>query len=169
MKNVFLSLSLLLLSCNSEQSNFHFVDISLDTWILENQEIKSLLSDFIHSTEEYSNRKNSFIVMWYSVKNDSTYSYVISESHDICSFIYPAPHTIFKYENRLICCRIYELDIFRINDEFLVKFMKKNYPDQYAYYLKVGNYPPPITGGGPGWVLTFQNDCLISKEVYNMQ
>lgn len=157
--------SLLLLSCNSGKQSTNLIDISLDTWILENQEVKSLLSDYIHALKKYPSREKSFIVMDYRVINDSTFSFILWESVDICSFIYLAPLTIFQFENRLICLKTNQLNIFRINDDFLIEFMKKNYPDQYMYYLKFGNYPPPITGGWLEWELFFQNDHFICKKV----
>lgn len=181
MKYILFSFSLLLLSCNSEQPNKlllscdseqlnnQFVEISLDTWILKNKEVKSLLSDYIRALKKYSNHKNSFIQMSYRVISDSTDSYTFSQKSDIYSLIHPVPHAIFKFKNHLICCKINGLDIFKINDDFLIEFMKRNYPDQYAYYLKVGDYPPPITREGPEWKLTFLDGYLISKEVYNSQ
>ena len=164
MKYKLFVVSLLLLSCNSSKPNINLIDISLDTWILENQEIKSLLSDFIHALEEYPSDEKSFIAMQYGVINDSTYSLTLSDV-DICACIYPAPLTIFQFENRIICLKTNQLTIFRINDDFLDEFMEKNYPVQYAYYLKFGNYPPPITGGWLEWELIFQDDHFICKKV----
>jgi hypothetical protein len=142
-------------------------DISINTWILDNPKLKSILSDYIHVTD--SSSKNSFIQIWYRVINDSTYSYTLMESADINAFIYSPPHIIFQFERKLVCCCIEGLDIFKINDDFLVEFMKKNYPEQYKYYLEAEDYPPPITGGGLEWELVFQNDSLISKDVYYTQ
>ena len=171
-KYVLICCSMLLFACNSVNKlgnqNSNSVDISLNTWILDNQEIKSLLSDYIHAVavDEYSKGKNSFIEMQYRFINDSTYSYTLWESIDITPFIYSPVHIIFQFEQKLVCCYIFGLEIFRINDDFLVKFMKKNYPRQYNYYLKYGDYPPPPTGGGLVWELIFQNGHLISKKVY---
>lgn len=174
MKYIFLFSIVLLLSCNSgsksDDQNSDSVDISFDTWILDNQELKSILSDYIHAVDEYSSRENSFIQMWYRAINDSTYSFTLWAWSDINTFVYQPPHILFQFENHLIFFHIFGLDIFRINDDFIVEFMKKNYPDQYKnYYLKVGDYPPPKTGGSLEWELIFQNDSLIKKEIYRSQ
>jgi hypothetical protein len=169
MKYILLISISVLFSCNSGSNPNNSVDISIDIWILDNQELKSILSDYIHAVGEYSGRTNSFIQMWYRVVNDSTCSYILSESADINAFIYSTPQVIFQFKGKLICCHIFGLDVFKINDAFLVEFMKKNYPDQYRYYLKVGDYPPPITGGGLEWELIFQNDHLINKKVHYSQ
>ena len=167
-KYVLIFSSILLFSCNSERSsvnqNINSIDISLNTWILDDKEVKSLLSDYIRSVSKYSRRKNSIIHMRYSIINGNTYSFYLWENIDIKSFINSPPYIIFQYKKRLVCFYIDGFDIFRINNDFIVKFMKKNYPIQYDYYLKYGDYPPPITGGGPlEWELIFQNDRLIRK------
>ena len=175
MKHVLLyCIGLLLVSCNSgtnsDNKNSNLVDISLNTWILDNQELKSILSDFIQASNDDSGRENSFIEISYRAINDSTCSYTLFEWIDINSFIYPPPHIIFQFEKKMVVFYIEGLeglDIFRINDDFLVEFMKKYFPDQFNYYLKVGDYPPPITGGGLVWDLIFQNGKLISKYEYH--
>lgn len=176
MKYVLLFSISLLLSCNSgnnsENQNSNLVDISLNTWILNNQELKSKLSDFIQASHDDSGRENSYIQIFYSAINDSTCSYNFFEWIDINSFIYRHPHVIFQFEKKMVFFYVEGLeglDIFRINDDFLVEFMKKNFPDQYNYYLKVGDYPPPITGGGLEWELIFQNGKLVRKKEYYTQ
>ena len=173
-KFIFLfSISLLLFSCspgrNADNPN-NLADISLNTWILDNQELKSILSDYIRALDGHSSRNNSFIEVCYSLMNDSTYIYTLYEGIDINSFIYTPTYTLFQFENRLICFQIYGgitdgLDIFKINDDFLVEFMKKNFPDQYDYYLRAGDFPPPITSRLLQWNLVFQNGELIKKEI----
>lgn len=170
MKHIFLFIcsSILIFSCNSGNTNNKLVDDSMNTWILDNQELKTILSDYIHVKDE-SKHENSFIEVFYQVINDSMYSYTLMESNDINAFVYTSPHILFQFEEKLICFYIVGLDVFKINEDFIIEFMKKYYPEQYNYYLKFGDYPPPVTGGGLVWELTFQNNYLISKNIYYTQ
>jgi hypothetical protein len=154
---------------STKAKNSELTEISVNTWILEDKKIKSFLSDYINSKEHYSLLRNNLIIISFYVINDSTFRYVLKESLDIYTFLYDPPHMLFKFENRLVCLRISGLDIFKISDDFMVDFMKNNYPSQYKYYLEVGDYPPPVTGGCLVWKLTFQNGELISKEEYHTQ
>jgi hypothetical protein len=168
MRNILLFIcSTLLFSCNSDKSENKSVDIPYDSiWILDNEELKSILSDYIHIQDDKPVHENYYIYISHRVINDSTCSYTLMAWMDINFFTMEPPQVLFQFENRLVCCHIFGLDIFKMNDDFLVDFMRKNYPDQYEYYLKAGFYPPVITGGGLVWELIFQDNCLISRREF---
>ena len=173
MKYILLGFSILLFSCHSgklekDNGNSNTVNISIETWVLENPKLKSELSDYIIQVEDEL-KDGTFIMIDYKAINDSTCRYDFGVSLDNNIFIYPTPHVLFQFEQQLVSLHIEGLDIFKINNDFILEYLKKNYPDQYDYYLKYGDYPMPPTGGGLQWELVFQNDSLISKEEYLTQ
>jgi len=56
-----------------------------------------------------------------------------------------------------------------MNEDVIVEFTKKHFPDLYNYYLELGCFPMPPTGGSLQWELVFQYDSLISKVEYYTQ
>ena len=174
MKYILLGFSILCFSCHSgkpekDDMNSNTVDISMDTWILGNEALKSLLSAYIVQAKDELKNGN-FVVIYYKAINDSTCRYVFCVSFDINTFIDDfSPLVLFKFEQHLISFHVKGLYIFKMNDDFLVEFMKKNFPKQYNYYLRDGDYPIGATGGGLTWELVFQNDSFISKEEYYTQ
>jgi len=175
MKYILLGFGILLFSCHSGKlekdngnSNSNTVDISIDTWIIENPQLKSELSDYIIKVEDEI-KDGNFIEINYKAINDSTCRFVFWVSLDNNIFTYHIPHVLFKFEQQLVSLHIEGLDIFKINNDFILEYLKKNDPDQYDYYLQYGDYPISPTGGGLQWELVFQNDSLISKEEYFTQ
>ena len=89
MKYILLGFSMLFFSCHSgkpEKDNrkSNTVDISMDTWILDNEELKLILSDYISQVEDEL-KNGRFIEIWYRAINDSTCRYVFGVSLDIYS------------------------------------------------------------------------------------
>ena len=173
MKYILLGFSILLFSCHSgkpekDNMNSNKVDISMDTWILDNQELKSILSDYINKAKSEM-RDGNFIGIYYKAIDDTTNRYFFVVEFDINALLVFPPHLLFQFEQQLVSLHIEGLDIFKMNDDFIVEFMKQNFPEQYDYFLEVGEYPMPTTGGCLTWVLVFQNDLLISKEEFITQ
>ena len=151
---------------NTDCPNTNSIDISINTWILKDTVLAPLLSDFIQALDEHATRENPFICILYFVINDSTYFYTLSENASSCKFMYGSPHILFIFENRLICFEfggLHETPVFKINNDFFVEFTKKNYPDQYEYYLEFGECPPPPGGAAFERTYRFQNGKLIDN------
>ena len=181
MKYIFIAISLLFFSCNTntgkpEKSSMNNmlldISISIDSWILDNQELKSLLSDYISEVKDdfgKEGHKEDHIQIDYRVLNDSTFRYVLSVGASINSFVDSPPHLLFKFEEQLICVYIEGLYIFKMNENVLVEFTKKHFPDYYNYYLELGCFPIVPSGGSLEWELVFQDDSLVSKKEYYTQ
>jgi len=175
MKYILTGICVVLFSCNSGKyenytMNRFTVDILTDTWILDNQYLKSILSDYVDQVKDGLG-KEDIIVIDYKAINDSTCRYTLSVGFDISSFLDDPPHVLFRFEQLLICLYIdgLNINIFKMNEEFLAELMKKNFPDQYNYYLKFGTFQMSATGGSLVWELVFQNDRLLSKDEYFTQ
>ena len=177
MKYIFIGISILFFSCNTnsnsgkpEKSSMSSMtlDISMDTWILDNQEIKTLLSDYINKVKDDFKEEDHIIIL-YRALNDSTYRYIFAVGFSITSFVDTPPHLLFKFEEQLICVEIEGLDIFKMNEDVIVEFTKKHFPDLYNYYLEYECFPMLPTGGSLQWELVFQYDSLISKKEYYTQ
>ncbi len=149
-------------SCNPNINNAR--NNEMVTWELNNDQLKEQILFYIDSVN-VPDMKNKFVYIEYEAVNDSTYKYTLDYCFNAYSLIYSPPVLFFEVKGNLVCMSVNGLNDFLIKRKPLIGVIKTRFPDQYEYYNKNGDFPPPITAREVLWELTFQNGKLIRKEL----
>jgi hypothetical protein len=75
------------------------------------------------------------------------------------------PQVFFTIDNQLVGFIFEGVDCFALTKSSLISIMQSYLPEDYEYYLKFNDFPPPITARDEIWKLRFKNGKLIEKQV----
>ena len=178
MKNILLfSIGLLLLSsCNLRSSGCRCNNIIGGiTWTLENEILREAIIEFANSVPLEG---EGFISLTYFHLNDSTIKFRISYITNWFDLRFPAPLLFFHVNEHLVGFDIDNLwhayrffgadDVILLSDTALINIMRSNFPKQYEYYLKHGEFPFMRRERPIVMDLTFRYSELIEKRLVDL-
>jgi len=158
---------LLLASCvnnNREISNEKSNELAY--YLITNE---SLIDEIVKFSEEFeisSKAANRIICIRLEHIKD-TVKYQLNYSRSAFG-VASAPATVFSQVNGLTIAVTfgmpYERNDFKLPDSIAWLYIKDIFKNEYEYYLKYNDYPPPPTGSGITWILHYKHGTLIKKE-----
>lgn len=135
----------------------------MSNWVINNIILKKQILAYIDSVETPKIADKVIMIVQKTVGDTSIYT--LGYCINISTLQYLPPYLFFEVDGNFGFLSIEDQFDFSPTDESLLKIMKLYFPDQYDYYKKFGDYPPPITAREILWKLTFKDDQLIKKEV----
>ena len=164
-----LLLILLFTSCKSNKNNEnYYLEIN-------NKELIKQIIEYKHFIESL-NQANSFVLKIYCLElNDSVNKYVISKESSAFGFSNNSYNFKCKVEDfdvlfimvsGLVNSPDYgktNLNFFKVKQSIILEDIKKYFPEDYKYFMKNGNFPPPDIFEPEILHLTFIRDKLVKK------
>lgn len=138
-------------------------DESMINWEINNKTLKEQILAYIDSVETPNIADKVIMVTYKSVEDTSIYT--LGYCINISTLQYFPSCLFFEINGNFGFLSIENYLDFSLADESLIKIMKSYFPDQYDYYKKYGDFPPPITAREILWKLTFKDNQLIKKEI----
>jgi hypothetical protein len=131
---------------------------------LTNQELIAQIRLY-QKTVKVPSVKNKFVVV-YCKKIDKTINeYSLIYCIDVNRLLLDPPQVFFTIDNQLVGFIFEGVDCFALTKSSLISIMQSYLPEDYEYYLKFNDFPPPITARDEIWKLRFKNGKLIEKQV----
>jgi len=164
-----LLLILLFTSCKSNKNNEnYYLEIN-------NKELIKQIIEYKHFIESL-NQANSFVLKIYCLElNDSVNKYVISKESSAFGFLNNSYNFKCKVEDfdvlfimvsGLVNSPDYgktNLNFFKVKQSIILEDIKKYFPEDYKYFMKNGNFPPPDMFEPEILHLTFIRGKLVKK------
>ena len=132
-------------------------------WEINNNALKEQILAYIDSVETPNIAEKIIMVTYKTVEDTSIYT--LGYCINISTLQYFPPCLFFEINGNFGFLSIENYFDFSLADESFIKIMKSYFPNQYDYYKKYGDYPPPITAREILWKLTFKDNQLIKKEI----
>ncbi|MCF8381672.1 MAG: hypothetical protein K9H49_19010 [Bacteroidales bacterium] len=131
-------------------------------WVINNKILKEQILAYIDSVETPNIADKVIMITHKSIEDTSIYT--LGYCINISTLQYFPPSLFFKVDENFGFLLMENNVDFSLTEEALITIMKSYFPDQYDYYMKYGDYPPPITAREVLWRLTLKEDELVKKE-----
>ncbi len=129
---------------------------------ITNEDLVHEIEMYIGSVDVHNNEEK--IMNVYVIQLNDTTIYELSYATSAFGLIVN-PLTIFaKVKENIVAFSYHNAKGIKMPDSLAWKYLKDYFPKEYEYYQKNNDYPPPTTGGGIEWRLTFKDGKLIDKE-----
>lgn len=148
------------ISCSFQHQNVK--DELMINWKVTNEILKEQILAYIDSVET-PNITAKIIMVSLKTKEDTSI-YTLGYCINISTLQYFPPSLFFKVDENFGFLTMENNVDFSLTEEALIIIMKSYFPDQYDYYMKYDDYPPPITAREVLWKLTLKGDQLVKKE-----
>ena len=167
-----LLLVLLFTSCNSNKNHENHENYYLE---INNKELTKQIIEYKHFIDSLCQGRSFVLTVYCCELNDSANKYVISKESS--AFGFPINSYNFKCKvedfdvlfimvSGLVNSPDYgktDLNFFKVKQPVILEDIKKYFPEEYKYFIKNGNFPPPDMFEPEILHLTFVRDKLVKK------
>lgn len=149
------------ISCSLQHQNVR--NELMINWVINNKILKEQILAYIDSVETPNIADKVIMITHKTIEDTSIYT--LGYCINISTLQYFPPYLFFEVDGNFGFLLMENNFDFSLTDETLITIMKSYFPDQYDYFKKYGDYPPPITAREILWKLTFKGNQLIKKEI----